>query len=71
MEKPVLKGAFVQECAFVGADKLEELVAIKSKEELLGDIITLLQSPARNVISALESAGGKLAGIIKTLAEKE
>ena len=71
MEKPVLKGAFVQECAFVGADKLEELVAIKSKEELLGDIITLLQSPARNVISALKSAGGKLAGIVKTLAEKE
>lgn len=71
MEKPVLKGAYVQECAFVGADKLEELASIKSKEELLGDIITLLQSPARNVISALESAGGKVAGIVKTLSERE
>lgn len=71
LEKPALKGAYVQECAFVGADKLEELANIKSKEELIGDIITLLQSPARNVISALESAGGKLAGIVKTLSEKE
>lgn len=70
-EKPALKGAYVQECAFVGADKLEELAAIKSKEELIGDIVSLLQSPARNVISALESAGGKLAGIVKTLSEKE
>jgi large subunit ribosomal protein L10 len=61
----------VQECIFIGADKLDELAAIKSKEELLGDIITLLQSPARNVISALESAGGKIAGIVKTLSEKE
>ena len=70
-EKPALKGAYVQECAFVGADKLEELAAIKSKEELLGDIIGLLQSPAKNVISALQSAGDKLAGIVKTLSEKE
>ena len=70
-EKPALKGAYVQECAFVGADKLEELASIKSKEELIGDIINLLQSPARNVISALESAGGKIAGIVKTLSEKE
>ncbi len=70
-EKPALKGAYVQECAFVGADKLDELAAIKSKEELIGDVIGLLQSPARNVISALESAGGKLAGIVKTLSEKE
>ena len=69
-EKPALKGAYVQECAFVGADKLEELVAIKSKEELIGDIIALLQSPARNVVSALQSAGGKLAGIVKTLEER-
>lgn len=70
-EKPALKGAYVQECAFIGADKLEELAAIKSKEELIGDIIGLLQSPARNVISALQGAGGKLAGIVKTLSEKE
>lgn len=70
-EKPALKGAYVQECAFVGADKLEELASIKSKEELLGDIIGLLQSPAKNVISALQSAGDTLAGIVKTLSEKE
>lgn len=70
-EKPALKGAYVQECAFVGADKLDELASIKSKEELLGDIISLLQSPARNVISALESAGGTIAGLVKTLSEKE
>ena len=69
-EKPALKAAYVQECAFVGADKLDELVAIKSREELIADIVALLQSPARNVISALESAGGKLAGIVKTLSEK-
>ena len=70
-EKPLLKGAYVQECAFVGADKLDELVSIKSKEDLIGDIITLLQSPARNVISALQNAGGTIAGLVKTLSEKE
>jgi len=69
-DKPALKGAYAQECAFVGADKLDELVAIKSKEELLGEIITLLQSPARNVISALQSAGGTIAGVVKTLEER-
>ena len=70
-EKPALKGAYVQECAFIGADKLDELVAIKSKEELIGDIIALLQSPARNVISALQSAGSTIAGVVKTLEEKK
>ena len=70
-EKPALKGAYVQECAFVGADKLDELVAIKSKEELIGDIVALLQSPARNVISALQSAGSTIAGVVKTLEEKK
>ncbi len=70
-EKPELKGAYVQECAFIGADKLGELCNIKSREELIGDIIGLLQSPARNVVSALQSAGGKLAGIVKTLSERE
>ncbi len=59
------------ECAFVGADKIGELCNIKSREELIGDIIGLLQSPARNVVSALQSAGGKLAGIVKTLSERE
>ena len=70
--KPELKGAYVQECAFVGADKLDELCAIKSKEELIGDIISLLQSPMRNVISALQNGGGQtIAGLVKTLSEKE
>jgi large subunit ribosomal protein L10 len=70
--KPVLKGALVLECAYVGEDQLETLVSIKSREELIGDIIGLLQSPVKNVVSALKSGGGeKIAGIVKTLAEKE
>ncbi|MCM4154642.1 50S ribosomal protein L10 [Gramella sp. AN32] len=70
-DKPLLKGAFVEEAVYVGDDYLETLVNIKSKEEVIGDIIGLLQSPAKNVISALKSSGGKLAGILKTLSEKE
>ena len=70
-EKPLLKGAFIEEAIYVGDDQLESLVNIKSREELIGDIIGLLQSPAKNVISALKSGGGTLAGIIKTLSEKE
>ena len=71
-EKPALKAAYVQECAFVGADKLEELVNIKSKEDLLGEIIGMLQSPIQNVISALQNGGGStIAGLVKTLEEKE
>ena len=71
-EKPVLKAAYVQECAFVGADKLDTLASIKSKEELIGDIIGMLQSPINNVISALQNAGGQtIAGLVKTLSEKE
>lgn len=70
-EKPVLKGAYVEECAYVGDDQLEVLASIKSKEELIGDIVGLLQSPAKNVVSALQSGGSTLAGLIKTLQEKE
>jgi len=70
-EKPILKGAYVEEAVYVGDDQLESLVNIKSKEELIGDIIGLLQSPAKNVISALQSGGGTLHGILKTLGEKE
>ncbi|MGB5238730.1 MAG: 50S ribosomal protein L10 [Flavobacteriaceae bacterium] len=70
-DKPLLKGAFIEEAIFVGDDLLETLVNIKSKEEVIGDIIALLQSPAKNVISGLKSGGGKLAGILKTLSEKE
>ena len=69
-DKPVLKGAFVEEAVYIGDDQLEALVNIKSKEELIGDIITLLQSPAKNVISALQSGGSKLSGILTTLSEK-
>jgi len=69
-KKPVLKGAFVEEAVYIGDDQLENLVNIKSKEELLGEIITLLQSPAKNVISALQSGGQKLSGIVKTLSER-
>jgi large subunit ribosomal protein L10 len=68
--KPLLKGAYVMDMHFIGDHELDALIAIKSKEELLGDLIALLQSPARNVISALQSGGGKLAGILKTLSEK-
>ncbi|WP_406683375.1 50S ribosomal protein L10 [Seonamhaeicola sp. MEBiC1930] len=70
-EKPLLKGAFIEEAVYIGDEQLDVLVDIKSKEELIGEIITILQSPAKNVISALQSGGGKLAGIIKTLSEKE
>lgn len=68
--KPLLKGAFIEHAIFVGDDKLDTLVSIKSKEEMIGEIIGLLQSPAKNVISGLKSGGGKLAGILKTLSEK-
>ncbi len=70
-ERPVLKGAFIEEAVYVGDDQLDSLVDIKSKEELIGDIIGLLQSPAKNVISALKSSGGTIAGIVKTLSERE
>jgi len=69
-DKPVLKGAYIEEAIYVGDDQLDVLVNIKSKEELIGDIISLLQSPAKNVISALQSGGNKLSGIVKTLSEK-
>ena len=66
----MLKGAYIEEAIYVGDDQLVALVNVKSKEELIGDIITLLQSPAKNVISALQSSGGKLSGILQTLSEK-
>ena len=69
-DRPVLKGAYIEEAIYVGDDQLNTLVDIKSKEELIGDIITILQSPAKNVISALQSGGNKLSGILTTLSEK-
>ena len=68
--KPVLKGAYIEESVYVGDDQLDALVNIKSKEELIGDIITILQSPAKNVISALKSGGSTISGILTTLSEK-
>ncbi|MCB0450707.1 MAG: 50S ribosomal protein L10 [Confluentibacter sp.] len=70
-EKPLLKGAFIEECVYIGDNQIDMLIDIKSKDELLGELIGLLQSPAKNVVSALKSSGGKLAGILKTLSEKE
>lgn len=69
-QKPILKGAYIEEAVFIGDNQLDTLVAIKSKEEVIGDIIGLLQSPAKNVISALKGQGGKIAGILKTLEER-
>ncbi len=69
-EKPILKGAFIEEAVYIGDDMIDALVSIKSKEELIGDIIMLLQSPAKNVVSSLQSSGGKLSGILKTLSER-
>ena len=70
-DKPVLKAAYVEDCVYVGDNQLEALCNIKSREELIGDIIALLQSPAKNVISALQgSAGHKIAGIVKALEER-
>lgn len=69
-EKPILKGAFVEESIYLGDEMLDSLVDIKSKEELIGEIISLLQSPAKNVISALKSSGAKISGVLKTLSEK-
>ncbi len=70
-DRPLLKGAFIEEAVYIGDDKLDALISIKSREEMIGDIVALLQSPAKNVISGLKSGGGKLAGILKTLSEKE
>ncbi len=69
-DRPVLKAAFIDGDVFMGDDQLATLKAIKSKNELIGEVIGLLQSPAKNVISGLKSGGNKLAGILKTLSEK-
>ncbi len=69
-DRPTLKSAFIDSSIFIGENQLDSLVALKSKNELIGDLIGVLQSPARNVISALQSCGGKLAGILKTLEQR-
>jgi large subunit ribosomal protein L10 len=69
-DKPILKGAYIDEAIFVGDNQLDTLVSLKSREELIGEIIGLLQSPAKNVVSGLTGAGSKIAGILKTLEER-
>ena len=69
-EKPILKAAYVEESFYVGDNQLDALISIKTKNEVIGEIIGLLQSPAQNVVSALQSGGGKIAGIVKTLSER-
>jgi len=69
--KPLLKAAFVEESIYIGENQLEALVSLKSKNELIADVIALLQSPAKNVVSGLQSGRNILAGVVKTLSEKE
>jgi len=69
-DKPLLKGAYIDTAIFVGDNQLDALASLKSKEELVGEIIGLLQSPAKNVISALQSGGNTIAGLVKTLQER-
>ena len=70
-DKPILKAAYVEGCTYVGDNQIDTLCNIKSREELIGDIVLLLQSPAKNVISALQSnAGQKIAGLVKALEER-
>jgi large subunit ribosomal protein L10 len=68
--KPVLKAAYIDSAIFVGDNQLDTLIKLKSKEQLIGEIIGLLQSPAKNVVSALQSGGNTLAGLVKTLQER-
>ena len=67
---PALKAAYAEESIFVGADKLDELAALKSKNELIADVVALLQSPAKNVVSALQSGANTIHGVLKTLGER-
>ena len=69
-DRPILKAAYVEEAIYIGDNQLQALVDIKSKEEMVGEVIGLLQSPAKNVLSALQSGGGTIAGLVKTLSER-
>jgi large subunit ribosomal protein L10 len=69
-DKPILKAAFIESAVYLGDEALDQLAALKSKEELIGEIVLLLQSPAKNVISALKSGGSTIAGLVKTLQER-
>jgi large subunit ribosomal protein L10 len=69
-DKPVLKGAYIEESIYIGDDQIDFLESIKSKDELIGEVITILQSPVKNVILALQSGGSNISGILKTLSER-
>lgn len=69
-DRPILKGAFIEEAIFIGDDKIKTLSEIKSKEEVIADIIAILQSPAKNVVSALQSGGNTISGLVKALGER-
>ncbi|MEA2345569.1 MAG: large subunit ribosomal protein, partial [Thermoanaerobaculia bacterium] len=69
-DKPLLKAAYIDSAIFIGDNQLDTLTKLKSKEQLIGEIVGLLQSPAKNVISALQSGGNILAGVVKTLQER-
>jgi large subunit ribosomal protein L10 len=70
-DKPILKGAWVESSIYVGDNQLDALTSVRSKEELLGDVLLLLQSPMKRLLAAVSSPGAKLAGALKTLSEKE
>ncbi|MCZ2356230.1 MAG: 50S ribosomal protein L10 [Bacteroidia bacterium] len=69
-KSPALKGAFIDSAIFLGDESIKDLSTLKSKSELIGEVIAMLQSPAQNVISALQSGGSNIAGILKTLSER-
>jgi large subunit ribosomal protein L10 len=69
-EKPILKAAYIDSAIFIGDNQIDTLIKLKSKEQLIGEVIGLLQSPAKNVISALQSGGNTIAGLVKTLQER-
>ncbi len=69
-DRPILKGAFIEECCYIGDDMIDALCNIKSKNDLIADVIALLQSPMKNIISGLQSGGHKLSGILETLSER-
>ena len=69
-KKPLLKGAYVEQSIYIGEDQLDALIHVKSKNDLIADVIALLQSPAKNVVSALQSGGSTIHGVLKTLSER-
>lgn len=70
LKKPIMKAAYVEQSFYIGEDQLDALINLKSKNELIAEVIALLQSPAKNVVSALQSGGNTIHGVLKTLAER-